>query len=279
MSISGTGFIFAFFHGPEKEFKVIVTNRHVVEPMKSCKFLFHKQLTASEPDFLGTIPINIDDIHSEMITHPTQDLAIIPIDKYVLDLQARGTLPFITSLIPSNIPTDEELNTLNPVEEVLTVGYPNGLSDPLHNLPIFHSGRTATPPFLPFPSVTNDPEHGNIHYKNEKTFLVDFTTWFGSSGSPVFIYDTSGFIDRAGVIHPLIQRTMLIGVVEGLVSMPVPGTITFNVVPNNTIQATQSVNIPANLGMCLSSSSILDFEPMLLTRGVKPGWQYEPARK
>ena len=143
-----------------------------------------------------------------------------------------------------------------------------------HNLPIFHSGRTATPPFLPFPSVTNDPEHGNIHYKNERTFLVDFTTWFGSSGSPVFIYDTSGFIDRAGVIHPLIQRTMLIGVVEGLVSMPVPGTITFNVVPNNTIQATQSVNIPANLGMCLSSSSILDFEPMLLTRGVKPGWQY-----
>jgi hypothetical protein len=276
--ISGTGFIFGLFHGSQKEFKVIVTNRHVVEPMKSCTFLFHKQLSNEEPDYLGTIPINIADIRSEFIAHKTQDLAIIPIDKYVLDLQAKDTPPFLVSLIQDNIPTDDELNALNPVEEVLTVGYPNGLSDPLHNLPLFHSGRTATPPFLPFPTTTNDPEHGNIPYKNDKTFMVDFTTWFGSSGSPVFVYDTAGFIDRTGNMHPLSQRVMLIGIVEGLVSMPVPGTITLNVVPN-TIQGTQTVNIPANLGMCLSSSSILDFEPMLLERGVIPGWEYEPRRK
>ena len=276
--ISGTGFIFALFHGTQKECPVIVTNRHVVEPMKSCTFLFHKQLTATQPDYLGTLPVTLSDMRSRWIPHKTQDLVVIPIDTYINDLTDKGTPPFRVVMTRSNIPNDDELNALNPVEEVLTVGYPSGLTDPLHNLPLFHSGHTATPPFLPFPSVAKDPEHGDASYQNDKTFLVDFTTWFGTSGSPVFIYNTLGFIDRAGAMHPLAQRIMLLGIVEGLISMPVPGTITLNVVPN-AIQGTQTVNIPANLGMCLSSSSILDFEQILLERGVVPEWEYNSGRR
>jgi Trypsin-like peptidase domain len=276
--ISGTGFIFAFFHSATREYPVIVTNRHVVEPMKSCTFLFHKQLTAIQPDYFGTLPVTISDVSSRRIPHKTQDLAIIPIDTYINDLANKGTPPFRVAMTRSNVPNDDELNALNPIEEVLTVGYPSGLTDPLHNLPLFHSGHTATPPFLPFPTVVKDPEHGDTSYQNDKTFAVDFTTWFGSSGSPVFIYNTRGFTDRSGAMHPLTQRIMLLGIVEGLVSMPVPGAITLNVVPN-AIQGTQTVNIPANLGMCLSSSSILDFEQILMERGVVPNWEYDSGRK
>ena len=277
-NISGTGFIFSLFRGQKLSLMVIVTNKHVVESMKSCTLLFHKSLAEGRPDYLGTLPVTITDIATRWIGHNTQDLAIIPIGYVINDLVSKGTTPFIVTMTPENVPNNEELNTLNPVEEVLTVGYPSGLSDTLHNLPLFHSGHTATPPFLPFPTTSSDPEHGGILYQSDKAFMVDFTTWFGSSGSPVFLNNSLGFIDRSGTMHPLEQRLRLLGVVEGLVSMPVPGTITLSVVPN-IIKGTQTVNIPANLGLCLSSSSILDFENIFIDHGFKVDWEYTSARK
>ena len=242
--------------------------------MNSCTFLFHKQLTPSRPDYLGTLPVTITDIQERWIPHGSQDLAVIPIDNYINDLQNKGTPPFLVEMKRSNIPTDAELNALSPVEEVLTVGYPGGSSDTLHNLPIFHSGHTATPPYLTFEFSVKDNEHGERVYRNDKTFLIDFTTWFGASGSPVFVYNTLGFVDRVGAMHPFVQRIMLIGIVDGLVSQPVSGAITLNITPN-PIQGTQTIDIPANVGLCLSSSSILDFEQILLERGVTPAWKYD----
>jgi hypothetical protein len=196
---AGTGFLFSLFKGPKKQLVVIITNRHVVDAMSSCTFLLHKQNAGVQPSFSDTIPMSIKPLRERLFLHPTEDLAAIPIDPELNHLAETGTPPYAVVLSKQNIPNDQELNSLSPIEEVLTLGYPEGLSDPIHNLPIFHSGHTATPPYLPFlANVVGDPKQRAKTYTNEKSFLVDFTTWFGTSGSPVFIYNTNGFVDRAG---------------------------------------------------------------------------------
>jgi hypothetical protein len=272
----GTGFLFELFEGPQYSMSVIVTNRHVVEPMLECSFTVHRRRSDGQPDTDGSLTVNISNFRQRWVPHTTDDLVIIPISNEINDLVHNGTPPYWTAFQNKDVPSLDTLNSLNPIEEVLTVGYPGFFFDQSHNNPIFHAGHTATAPFLTFSSSSWNEDH-TIEYRNDKTFLIDFTPWYGASGSPVFVYNTNGFIDRKGVPHFLQQRLLLLGIVQGLAVQNVDGT--FELELPKLASGKESVTVPTNLGICILSSAILDFEDILLDKGFRPTWEYTKAIK
>jgi hypothetical protein len=149
-----------FRNGPEREFLVIVTNKHAVEHLVSCSFLFHKRYIG-KPDYEHTIPVAIDDFPNAWIAHPTEDFAIIAVSNYFNILADKGTPPYCVKLNHTNIPSQDTINELSPIEDIVTVGYPETFMDAEHNIPLFHTGHTATSAFLPFKTSITDANYPN----------------------------------------------------------------------------------------------------------------------
>lgn len=248
----GTAFLFAFFRTDQSSVLALVTNRHVVADMKQCTFALAAVGGDGLPDINNHIPIVINEFDKMWLPHPTVDLAIIPIGMMLNELKTR---PFLVSLDQTLIPTGTELRDLTPVEQVLTVGFPGAIWDDVHNLPIFHRGYTASAPY--------------IEFKGNREFLIDFTTWPGASGSPVLLYNEGGWVDRRGNTMMGGIRTKLIGVVYGVAEQDVQGNVVIQNGPTS-IAAAGRMSIPTNLSACIAASRILEFEPLLVSKGVSP---------
>lgn len=256
----GTGFIFNFFKTETTSYLAIVTNQHVVQGMRQCSFNFAGTLNDGAPDLINHVSVAIPNFEQAWIPHPSADLAIIPIAPILTTLEGTKTKPFLIALDQSLIQTDDELNMLMPVEQVLTVGFPGQLWDDVHNLPVFHRGYTATAPYIAF--------------KGKKEFLIDFSTWPGASGSPVLLYNDAGWIDRKGNTMMGGLRAKLLGVVYGVAQQDVQGNVLIQAVPTS-VPAPGQMSVPTNLGACISASRILEFEPLLVSLGLKPPDNYK----
>jgi hypothetical protein len=251
----GTGFVCWLFHTEQSNLPVIVTNRHVIDGWDKCTFSFAGRLPDGSPDNDHHIQVQMGNFGAAWVPHPDVDLAIIPIGQTLASLQQSGRLPFIVSLEQSLIPTDEELKALNPVEQVLTVGFPGRLWDDVHNLPVFHRGYTSTAPYIDF--------------KGKKEFLIDIATWPGASGSPVLLYNDNPWMNRHGGTVVGGIRAKLLGVVYGVAVQDVTGNIVLQNAPTQIIAST-AMQVPTNLGGCIRASRILEFEPLLVNKGLKP---------
>ena len=249
----GTGFLFFLFKTSESSFPVIVTNRHVVEGWDKCSFTLTSRSPDGTPDLEHHIPVEITDFQKGYAVHPSVDLVVIPIAKILNDLAAKTPAPFTIGLDQSLIPTDDELKALTPVEQVLTVGFPGQLWDDVHNLPVFHRGYTSTAPY--------------IEFKGKKEFLIDITTWPGASGSPVLLYNEGSFPMRSGGLA-IGSRVKLLGIVYGVAVQDVTGNVLIQNAPTQLV-ATGQMAVPTNLGACIWASRILEFEPLLVSKGVK----------
>jgi hypothetical protein len=249
---SGTGLIFNLFNTKSSQVPVIVTNRHVVEGSDQCTFNLVGRLADGSPDLKNHIPVQLPQFQTVWTPHPDVDLVIIPIGQILNELRQHGRAPYVIALDPSLIPTDDELKSLMPVEQILTVGFPGQLWDDVHNLPVFHRGFTATAPYIDF--------------KGKREFLIDIATWPGSSGSPVMLFNEGSWVDRTGGVSLGGMRIKLLGVVYGVAVQDVAG----NVLIQNAPTQITSVMVPTNLGACIQASRILEFEPLLVSKGVKP---------
>ena len=143
---SGTGFIFDYSSEPESSCLFLITNRHVVENTKDGKILFHviednNQEPSLEKGFYLTIP----DWQCLWFYHPNPeiDIAICPFLPIIQRVKEDFKQNLFFKAIPRKaIPEQDEINSLNAMEEVIFVGYPNGMWDSIHNLPILRKGIT-----------------------------------------------------------------------------------------------------------------------------------------
>ena len=74
----GTGFHFRLFNTNENSVPVIVTNQHVIDGWDKCSFSLASRASDGSPDLDHHVPIEIPDLKSKMVLHPSADLAIIP---------------------------------------------------------------------------------------------------------------------------------------------------------------------------------------------------------
>jgi hypothetical protein len=123
------------------------------------------------------------------------------------------------------------------VEDVLMVGYPDGLWDDHNGLRIMRRGVTAT--------------HVGSDFRGQREFLIDVCTIPGSSGSPVLLY-------RRGTTLSDSAKVKLLGVVYAVFTHDADGEILAEPVPTNSRSIVRT-HIPMNLGIVLRATRLLDF--------------------
>jgi hypothetical protein len=146
------------------------------------------------------------------------------------------------------IPTAEQLEELDALEEVVFVGYPSGLFDSVNLLPVFRRGVTATPL--------------QIDHNGRPLFLVDASVFPGSSGSPVFIYNLGGYGSRKG-LHTG-TRLFFLGIIAEVAYRLEEGSLEFRSIPTAHIPVIVTREM-IDLGVVFKARTVVDTVQGLLS--------------
>lgn len=247
----GTGFIFEMNLGSEgQDVPCVITNKHVVVGNRSASFSFKKRNADNSPNHQETMDIGISNLDSLIIPHPEHsiDLCLIPLAPIFEEINRRQEAIYYIKLTTDLIPSDEDLEKLNVLEDIVMVGYPNGLTDSFNNVPILRKGVTATHPFF--------------NYNGEPNFVIDAACYPGSSGSPVFILNEGSYSTSEGLIMG--GRIMFIGILHSGPRITENGRIVPQNIPTSLNSTPQiRTEMMMNLGFVVKSKKILDFIPIL----------------
>jgi hypothetical protein len=167
----GTAFFFQFPRGPDHNIAVLVTNRHVIEGSTHLRIRLLTKKPDGSPNHRDQVQFDLPIADAQWKRHPNSeiDLAILPAGPLLKEMKNRNKPPFVVALHPDDLPTPQQLADLGAVENVIMVGYPNGLWDERNNLPVARAGITAT--------------HPAIDYNGNPEFMFDAACFSGSSGS------------------------------------------------------------------------------------------------
>ena len=204
---SGTGFFYAFnSSGDGRKFNAMITCRHVLEDMTEANLLLHLGTYRQDAEDIAMQSAEwrkIVNIQESVIYHPDKDtdLCGIPIELLkVVSAKLGEVLSPIIINIPDNMALSEEkLIELTPIEEVFIIGFPAGLTDNRTGLPVIRKGITAY--------------HPGIDFNGKSLGLLDITSYPGSSGSPVLIYNQGSYPTQNGIV--IGSRGIFLGVLNG----------------------------------------------------------------
>lgn len=231
----GSGF---FYRVPVAEGAAVllVTNKHVIDGAKTISFLMHAGSDDGKPTD-GNITIHSNP--GQWIPHPDDkvDLCALPINEVLNSPQHKV---FYKTIDPNLIPSQEKLEELGAVEDILMIGYPNGLWDSINNYPLIRRGITAS-----HPAVDHDVD-------GVPTTVVDMACFPGSSGSPVFLYNYGSYADKKG---NLVWKTTFLGVLYSGPVMQADGKIVIRTIPTGAVPVAE-VQLMLNLGYLVKSREL-----------------------
>ena len=239
----GTGFLFGK-RVDEKHAQVyVVTNKHIVENQIKGEIHFNKDKDGI-PDLTDNLCVPMSNFKGHWHNHPDSlvDVSIMQfgiIQTHVKKHELKILERFIDS---KQIPNDVEYSELDAFEELLFIGYPEGLYDEKNNTPIMRKGSSATPIVL--------------DYNGERKFLIDGPIFPGSSGSPVFIH-SDGLLFKDGKFDGWIRKIYFVGMISKNFTRVNKGQM---VMPNNVKQNKKIPEINENfhLGHVLKPECILE---------------------
>ncbi len=248
---TGTGFFLKFREDKNNGTSIptVITNNHVIDGAKEGKLVFTRASDSNKPLDTEHISVSLSNFESLWRKHsdPEVDLCAMPIAPFLREAAKQKLKPFYISLDKSLIPSVEQLASLSALEEILMIGYPNGIWDSINNKPIFRKGITAT--------------HPNFDYEGKKEFLIDAACFPGSSGSPVFIYNQGGYMDKKGNTYMGASRIFLMGILYSGPQHTANGEI--KIINISTAEKPVAISrIPNNLGNIIKSERILELEEL-----------------
>jgi Trypsin-like peptidase domain len=240
----GTGFLYAFNEDDEGTFlPCLVTNKHVVEDAVQGHLLFTKSDSDGNPLHEQHIREVINDFERQWINHPDEDvdLCVLPIGAI---LNSSNQEIHYTILDSSVLPSDDFIEELSAVEDILMVGYPNGLWDHVNNLPIIRKGITAS--------------HPKFNHNGRKDIIIDAACFPGSSGFPILINNEGSFVHNGQAM--LGNRTTLLGILYAGPQFTATGEIRMLNIPTRPVSQSQ---IPMNLGYAIKAERIRELDSIL----------------
>lgn len=169
----GTGFLIKADIGKDDLSTILlITNKHVLKESPKIFINFHHSGDKpNEPDLDKVFPFLALGYELAYTEHPDPkiDLACINISQIIDKHLDKIYFQALDTDILSNL-NEPYLDVAN---RIIFVGYPEGLFDQKHNLPIVRTGITAS--------------HPKIDFNKIPQFLIDAQVFPGSSGSPVFL--------------------------------------------------------------------------------------------
>jgi hypothetical protein len=228
---------------------LIITNRHVIDSSNVIKVYFKTQDTNGNVVY-GSPHIELipnDAMH--VIQHPDNNVDLVAIP--VLDIQTKlkklNINLYLMSMLKSFIKDDAFLEReMKSIENVIMIGYPNGLWDTKNNLPIAREGITATMPYK--------------DYNGKKEFLIDIAAFGGSSGSPVYLYREM-YRPKFGKTGVIKTDLFLLGILYAGPTYNVKGKIA-KINPTDPSNVTSA--IPMNIGYVIKAQQLLEFDKIIL---------------
>lgn len=248
---TGTGFFFQFLKDESsgRHTPVVITNKHVISCATKGRLIFTKANSAGEPLDTEHFQVYFNNFESLWRKHPSDDvdLCAMPIAAFLTEATKKGERLFYIPLDKTLLPKKEQLEDFSALEEIIMIGYPNGLWDSRNNKPILRKGVTAT--------------HPNRDYCGKKEFMIDAACFPGSSGSPVFVFNEGGYRDKKGNMYMGASRIILLGVLFAGPQHTAEGSIEIIDVP--TSQKPISISrIPNNLGLIIKAERIVEMEDL-----------------
>lgn len=242
-SETGTAFIFSY-EWDGKTALFLVTNKHVISKATSGRFFFTLS-NGAQPSIGQRFDVHVDNFEQRWHGHPQPDIdiAVMPLVPVLQEIGKAGKRIFYKSIPHNLIPTQDQLNSLDAIEEVLFVGYPSGLFDTKNLLPIIRRGITATPL--------------QVNYGGKPTFLVDASVFPGSSGSPVFICNSGSYSDKRGNVFLGSSGVFFLGVIAQVVIREEHGKIDFVSIPTTQLPIVKTQQM-IDLGIVYKSSAVLE---------------------
>lgn len=239
---SGTGFFFTFKFG-NLLVPILVTNKHVVNnnETETVTFFLHLKGKNSKKTEKYQIPVE-----TNWIFHSNKDLCFTFVNHIFEEIKLKTDKEvYYISAEENLIPNKEILNNLSALEEIVMVGYPNGLWDEINNYPIFRKGYTSSHPSYDF---------------NEKGIaLADIAAFPGSSGSPIYILNEGSYRDKNGNIFIGQSRMIFLGILFAGPTIPTKGEVKAIDIPVQQ-KIISETNLMINLGYYIRSNELLEFK-------------------
>lgn len=275
----GTGFFYhipASVPGRPNDVVIgIVTNKHVVAGATTVRLTITWIPEASEPSddmiFEGSDHrhYELDNLRDRLIMHPDDDidLCVICVTDLFDGSQPSGRRPRNMAVLPSWHLPAAEIEVVRPIEQLLMVGYPNGLWDEVNNLPLVRRGLSAS--------------HILKNWNGRRMFMIDAACFPGSSGSPVFLYE-DGMVLNGPNSYGAGSRARFVGVLFAGPLIDQDGQLVEREIPTATTYVPVMRNM-MNLGYVIHASVMDDFTPLVrqvLVRQAEQrftvGWAFPP---
>lgn len=221
--------------------------------MNQGQFIMSECDENDNPIYTKHVPINIqEDFEKSWIFHPDSkiDLCVMPMGPIIQSIQEwLGKRIFYRAFNNTLIPTIQQLQEIDIAEDVLMIGYPNGLWDAKNNMPIVRRGITAT--------------DVKLNHNGKREFVIDAACFPGSSGSPIVLFNKGGYTDKNGNSYWGKGRLVLLGILYAGPQLTVSGDIKVVTIPDAQEKALSISHIPSNLGYIIKSETLLDFIPIV----------------
>lgn len=223
-SLAATGFVFRVDLQGGTNAPFLITNKHVLAGVTELKIRFVKADSTGNNPLLGfATEATMTAFHEgawKGHPDPAVDVAVYPLAEAIEGLRSIGQAPFYKSLESRMCLNPSHADTLDALEEVTFLGYPNGIYDTKNFISVARRGTTATPIAL--------------DYRGEPAFLIDASVFPGSSGSPVFIINQGTYRPKGLQGIAFGDRFILLGVlaavhvrqVQGSASPSLPAALT-----------------------------------------------------
>ncbi|RFD33861.1 serine protease [Pseudomonas sp. GL93] len=250
----GTGFMFAINMGENDIAPLLITNKHVLKDAKKLSIKFSLSSLSDHTQKIGIAEYILQEgLNSIVFEHPDSDidLAAINIAALLQNLTDSGYSGHGNMFSENDIAEKEILSTLGLAETVVMVGYPTGLSDEKHNLPIIRQGTLASDP--------------KIDFNGRRHFVIDCACFPGSSGSPVVLKETQSIHEDQGNLIFKRRPNKLIGILYAGPIHTSKGKIVIRNIPSNADDFAQ-VDHMINLGYVIPAKHILALKNMMTLR-------------
>lgn len=247
---TGTGFTYAYrFNTAENHhYLALITNKHVLENAKKIKLTVPLADDNNNP-IIGENHVIIikESSLNNVFYHPTSDLAMINISNFYNVAERDNNIKLHVQAISKDwFITENDLKTLTALEEIVMIGYPKGLWDSKNNLPLLRKGITAS--------------HPSYDFNGKPEFLIDAACFPGSSGSPVYLYNTGSYFNTVTGEWDFNLRVKFIGI---LYSGPTAYSDGIVLDDQELISGERVVlKTMLNLGHVIKASEIFAFNPV-----------------